>query len=250
MAITQDREEIRALLRRDPVWSLYALGDMGPAQWPHTTWHRTSDELALVYKAYSIPILWGAGTLKDVAAAVLQEPRYSVQLRPEAIPALASSYSTGGLKRMWRMSMNRRRFQPNQAIPTERLSDPVEIAALYRDGEASGESPDFFFAAMVAQGVFYGCREAGALVAVAGTHLVEAAEDVAAVGNIYTRRDCRNRGLAAAATSAVVTELLAAGIGTAGLNVYQTNAAAIHVYERLGFVQHCEFVEGIIEHWR
>jgi RimJ/RimL family protein N-acetyltransferase len=35
------------------------------------------------------------------------------------------------------------------------------------------------------------------------------------------------------------------GLHTIALNVNQRNAAAIRVYERLGFARHCAFYEGI-----
>jgi predicted GNAT family acetyltransferase len=67
---------------------------------------------------------------------------------------------------------------------------------------------------------------------------------VAAIGNVYTRRDRRGRGLSGCLTSAVAAEILRLRIPVVGLNVSQRNSAAIRVYERLGFAAHCEFVEG------
>jgi hypothetical protein len=52
-------------------------------------------------------------------------------------------------------------------------------------------------------------------------------EGLAAVGNIFTRPDCRGQGLAQIVTSAVVTSLRAAGIQTIGLNVDSTNTRDI-----------------------
>ena len=77
----------------------------------------------------------------------------------------------------------------------------------------------------------------------AGTHLVVPQEGIAAVGNIYTRRDRRGRGLAGRVTAAVVAELLRRGVPTVALNVAQTNATARRVYERVGFVH-----EGTLRH--
>jgi predicted GNAT family acetyltransferase len=67
---------------------------------------------------------------------------------------------------------------------------------------------------------------------------------VAAIGNVYTRRDRRRLGLAAALTSAMAGELLALRLPTIALSVAQANTAAIRIYERLGFVKRCEFIEG------
>src|SRR5439155_19334107 len=93
-------------------------------------------------------------------------------------------------------------------------------------------------------GVFCGIREGEDLIAVAGTHLVSAAESVGAVGNIYTRRDRRGRGLATQTTAAVVAELRRLGIATIVLNVSRTNVPAVRVYERLGFRRYCDYFEG------
>ena len=101
---------------------------------------------------------------------------------------------------------------------------------------------------MLADGAFHGIYEGTALVAAAGTHLVAREEGAAAIGNVYTRHDRRGRGLARLTTSSVLAEL--AGIETIGLNVRAENDAALHLYESLGFVRHCQFYEGLAASWR
>jgi len=81
------------------------------------------------------------------------------------------------------------------------------------------------------------------LIAAAGTHLFAPEEGAAAIGNVYTRRDRRGRGLSRIVTSAVLHRLR--HLKTVGLNVRNDNAAAIRVYESLGFVKHCDFFEAI-----
>ncbi len=70
---------------------------------------------------------------------------------------------------------------------------------------------------------------------------------VAAVGNVYTRRDRRGRGLAARVTSAVTAHLLRHDppLSTVALNVNQHNAAALRVYAGLGYERYCGFHEGL-----
>ena len=253
LPLLTERDQIRQLLQRDPVWAAYALGDLGPELWPHTTWHRAEAELALVLRSYSVAILWASGTLEGLAEEIASEPRYSVQVRPSALPELARYYRTSHLKRMWRMTLDSREFRPASFGQMERLgaADVGALERLYADGAAMGESPEFFFGSMVSNGAFFGAREGDELTNVAGTHLVAieegVGEGVGAIGNVYTRQNRRGRGLAGQATSAVVTELLRLGVTVIALNVYQSNEAAIQVYERLGFRRHCEFVEGIIE---
>ena len=249
LPLLTDRDQIRQLLQCEPVWAAYALGDLGPELWPHTTWHRAEDQLALVLRSYSVAILWASGTLDGLGEEIAAEPRYSVQVRPSALPELGKYYRTSHLKRMWRMTLDPREFRPASFGQMERLgaTDVGALERLYADGAATGESPEFFFGSMVRDGVFFGAREGDELINVAGTHLVAVEEGVGAIGNVYTRQDRRGRGLAGQATSAVVTELLRLGVTVIALNVYQSNVAAIQVYERLGFRRHCEFVEGIIE---
>ena len=251
LPLLTDRSQIRQLLQRDPVWAAYALGDLSPELWPHTTWHRADHELALVLRSYSVAILWASGTLEGLGEEIATEPRYSVQVRASALPELGKYFTTSHLKRMWRMTLDPLEFRPASVGQMERLgaADVGGLERLYADGAAAGESPEFFFGSMVRDGVFFGAREGVELTNVAGTHLVAIEEGVGAIGNVYTRQDRRGRGLAGQATSAVVTELLRLGV-TVALNVYQSNAAAIQVYERLGFRRHCEFVEGIIERLR
>jgi len=133
---------------------------------------------------------------------------------------------------------------PAEAGPATRLgaADLAALRGLYEDGAARQEIPDFFEDSMVDAGIYFGVRDAGELVAVAGTHVLT--PRAAAVGNVYVRHDARRRGLAARVTAAVARELRKRGVETVVLNVRQDNATAIRVYEKLGFVVHGEFLEG------
>ena len=98
---------------------------------------------------------------------------------------------------------------------------------------------------MLERGMYYGVRKNKELVAIAGTHVVAAGEGVGCLGNIYTRRDRRGRGLSTQVTAAVTAHLLTLKLQTIALNVRENNAAAIRVYERLGFQRYCKYVEAM-----
>jgi predicted GNAT family acetyltransferase len=68
-------------------------------------------------------------------------------------------------------------------------------------------------------------------------------EGAAAIGNVYTRRDRRGRGLARAVTAAVARAL--ADVDTVVLNVRDDNTAALRLYDTLGFTRHCLFHEAV-----
>jgi ribosomal protein S18 acetylase RimI-like enzyme len=237
-----DKTEIRTLLRRDPAWSVYALGDLAPTMFAKTVWF--TPDLTLLVQDYGTAILFamGPGSVRE-ALACAAGPVH-LQVHRDALDEVARHAAVSSPQLMWRMTWTGNR-PPSPGAVTTRLgpSDLSALQALYADGEASGEAPDFFFPSMLADGVFHGIYESAALVAAAGTHLVAREEGAAAIGNVYTRHDRRGRGLSRLATSAVLAEL--AGVETIGLNVRAGNDAALHLYESLGFVRHCQFYEAV-----
>jgi ribosomal protein S18 acetylase RimI-like enzyme len=237
-----DKNVIRTRLRRDPAWSVYALADLAPPMFPKTLWF--VPDLTLVVQDYGTAILFamGPGSVREALECVAGPVHLQVQR--DALDEVARHAAVSSPRLMWRMTRTGDRLASPSA-DTTRLgaSDVPALQALYADGESSGESPDFFFPSMVADGVFHGIYEGRVLVAVAGTHLLARAEGVAAIGNVYTRHDRRGRGLGRLVTSAVLGEL--AGVETIGLNVRADNDAALHLYESLGFARHCQFYEAL-----
>lgn len=237
-----DKSAIRAILQRDPGWCVYALGDLSPEMFPKTSWF--TPDLSMVLKDYGTSILFamGSGSVREALDHVSWPVHLQVQ--GEALQAIRQEARVEHVKTMWRMTWSADRAIVGDHRAT-RLSeaDVAAIERLYADGESSGEAPDFFYPAMVARGVFFGVYDGAALVAAAGTHLLSRDEGAAAIGNIYTRRDRRGRGLGRIVTTSVMREL--AGVETVGLNVRADNAPAIRLYESLGFTHHCEFYEAV-----
>jgi GNAT superfamily N-acetyltransferase len=248
MPILTNKDDIRAALRRDPVWGVYALSDLDPTLFPRTKWFVPG--LTLVLDLYDTTILFSTGP--GAVREALDHVTWPVHLQVQAdVLAEVARYATvTSTKVMIRMAWNGTKSDRAASRVARRLSseDVPALKALYADGDATGESPDFFFPSMVSDGVFFGVDEGGSLVAAAGTHVLAREEHAAAIGNVYTRRDRRGRGFGRIVTSAVLDAL--AGIGTIGLNVRADNDAAIRMYEGLGFVRHCEFTEALATGWR
>lgn len=132
------------------------------------------------------------------------------------------------------------------AVSLRRLTgaDVARVEALFAHGGPF--TPDAFAAPQIEQGVFYGIENgAGGLAAVGGTHVVDAASGVAAIGNMYTRPDCRGRGYAGVILAAIVETVRTNGAHTIVLNVDQRNTGARRLYEKHGFRVHCAFLEGV-----
>jgi ribosomal protein S18 acetylase RimI-like enzyme len=200
-------------------------------------------DLTLVLHDYGTCILFahGTGSIREAIAHVAWPVHLQVQ--QAALDEVARHAVVINQKQMWRMAWSGGATFASDRSVRLTADDVHALKDLYADGELTGESPDFFYGSMVTDGVFFGVYEGPELVAAAGTHLVARDESAAAIGNVYVRRDKRAQGLGRVVTAAVVHELR--DFETIGLNVRADNASAIRVYESLGFVKHCEFVEGL-----
>ena len=257
-----DPHDIRLLLHRDRIWSVYALGDLAPRMFPKTQWFSAGASagltpgVTLVLHDYGTNILFadGTGSIREALDHVTWPVH--LQVREDALHEIARHATIERPCQMWRMSWNGPANRLRQGYGGQeagrhigpgavRLSaaDVPALVRLYGDGEATGEAPDFFYPSMVTDGVFFGVYEEGVLAAAAGTHLFAPEEDAVAIGNIYTMRERRGRGLGRLVTNAVIEAVK--HIGTVGLNVRADNPAALHLYESLGFVRHCPFYEGL-----
>jgi ribosomal protein S18 acetylase RimI-like enzyme len=236
-----DKDQIRNILQRDRRWCVYALGDLTPRMFLKCSWF--TPDLTLVLHDYGTSILFahGIGSIQEALGSVSWPVHLQVQ--QDGLDEVARHATVMNVKHMCRMAWDGGETEIGEAVRRLGPTDVAAVKRLYADGETTGESPDFFYDSMVANGVFFGVYEGPDLIAAAGTHLFAPDEHAAAIGNVYTRRDRRGRGLSRAVTKAVLHRLR--HLKTVGLNVREDNAAAIHVYESLGFVKHCEFREAL-----
>jgi GNAT superfamily N-acetyltransferase len=247
-----DQFEIRPILETDRNWAVYALGDLAPDQFERSIWLSNADAPAIVlhYSGFEIPVLFALGKPLDVEPLLKElgsPPKMYLHVRPEIIPIVQVGYEVLHEKTMLRMVLDPQRFRPASADDVVRLTitDREALERLYAEGEPAGEGPEFFVPSMLKEGVYFGIKQGVDFIAAAGTHLVVPHENVAAIGNVYTRRDRRGQGLATRVISAVANELLAMNLRTIALNVNENNGTATRVYEKLGFAFYCKFEEGL-----
>jgi len=257
VTLLNDPSEIRRLVRHDVPWGAYGLADLDPEHFEHTRWVTPaagSGVVVLVYRRFATPVVLVLGTLAPIGAALDEVDEHlpaggEVYLvaRPEHLHALATRYEIAKLRPMTRMLSVLGAAKPEPGPNTAPL-DPSDLAAveqLFEGGRADGESPDFFLPSMLADGLYHGIREGRELVAVAGTHVVSRDEGVAAIGNVFTRKDRRGIGFGASTTRSVVRSIMDEEIPTIVLNVSSRNDGAIRIYERIGFVRYCDYFEAI-----
>jgi predicted GNAT family acetyltransferase len=118
-------------------------------------------------------------------------------------------------------------------------ADRPEIEELLATGEWVLFQPE-----CLASGHYYGLRENGRLIAVAGIHLASTRYNIAALGTVFTHPDHRGKGLARLCSSHVLASVGRAGISRVVLNVEDSKVTARRIYERLGFQTACTYLDG------
>lgn len=246
---TTDRSLLRNFLETDRLYSAYALCDLDDREFLRTRWGvaLSGDRpvaVVLQYAGYSPQPIFVMGENAGVASildSVIKPRTAYVAARPEHLPAVASQYRVDSGPAMLRMWTDRAHFRPFPS-DVQRLL-PVEIGELnrlYQLGFAS-----WLPASAIADGLYYGVRVGGRLVAAAGTHVISSAAHLAVVGNVMTHTDFRGRGYATAVTGAVTAELLRF-CDQVVLNVRADNPPALAAYRRLGYQAYVTFEERLI----
>ena len=246
---TTDRGLLAAFLEQDRLYSAYALCDLEEKEFGRTRWGAAydGDDLIAVGLEYSGPTPQPVFVMgrTDGISAILRDvirPRAAyIAARSTMLPAVEAHYRVDPGPQMVRMWVDRARFRPYPATVQRLL--PVEIGELnrlYQLGFAS-----WLPSTAIAEGVYYGMRVNGQLVAAAGTHVVSPTARLAVVGNVLTHHDFRGRGFATAVTGAVTADLLRTSDQVV-LNVRADNPPAINAYRRLGYAEHARFEERLI----
>ena len=246
---TRDKGLLRAFLERDRLRAGYAVADLEEREFAKSRWGVASEggepiAVALEFGGLTPQPLFVMGD-PDGIVAILRDvirPRLAYLAADEShLAAVASLYRIDAGPPMVRMAVDRWTFKP-VAGPVQRLSpaDIVDLNRLYGLGFAGWLPAD-----SIANGVYYGVRIAGRLVAAAGTHVISPDGAIAAVGNVMTHIDSRGRGFAKQTTSAVTQELLRT-CDDVVLNVRADNPPARAAYRALGYRDYCHFEERLV----
>ena len=248
-----DRDTIAAWLRRDPLLHLYALGDLDDFFWPYTSWHALAegDDIRQVILCYTgaplliLHALTGAspGEMRVLLRSLLHLlPRQIyTHLSADLVDVFADDYRIephGPYDKMALTDPTRLDMVDTSAVVQLSAADLAEVMALY-DAAYPG---NWFDPRMLETGHYYGVRQAGALLSVAGVHVYSPRYRVAALGNITTHPAARGRGLATLVTAKLCRELRRS-VDQVGLNVRADNTSAIACYTKLGFTKIGEYGE-------
>jgi ribosomal protein S18 acetylase RimI-like enzyme len=244
-----DREALRSFLERDRLYGAYALCDLDDREFSRTRWGAAyaGGELVAVVLEYAglspqpVFVMGRADGIEAVLRELIRPRAAYVAALPEHLPAVEAHYRVDPGPPMVRMWVDRANFRPYPADVRRLL--PVEsgdLNRLYQLGFGAWLPPS-----AIAEGVYFGIRVGGRLVAAAGTHVISQEARLAVVGNVLTHVDYRGRGYAKAVTGAVTAELLRY-CDQVVLNVRSDNPPAIQAYRRLGYREHVRFEERLV----
>jgi ribosomal protein S18 acetylase RimI-like enzyme len=244
-----DRDEIAAYLRTDRRYAAYAFGDLDGVARARCSWGIAYDDagrptaLALHHEgllAQPLFLMGDPGGCRELLEGIIKPRDAYFQGTDAHDPVIGDLYQVEAPLYLLRMAVDAATFRPF-AGPAERLgpADVDELNQLYQLGFRAGFAPS-----VLDDGVYFGVRVRGRLISAAGTHVINAREGVAVVGNVMTHIDYRGHDFAKMVTSAVTGELLRR-VSDVVLNVHADNAPAIAAYLRLGYVEHCRLTERL-----
>lgn len=243
-----DRDQLRSFLETDRLFAAYALCDLEDREFSRTRWGGAFDgdrlvALALEYSGLTPQPLFVMGRPEGIEAILrdVVRPRAAyVAVLEESVDAVQTVYRLDPGPQMVRMWVDRARFRPDPADVRRLLPiDIGELNRLYQLGFAS-----WLPSSAIKDGIYFGVRINGRLIAAAGTHVISPKARLAVVGNVLTHVDYRGRGFATAVTGAVTAELLRT-CDQVVLNVRSDNPPALQAYRRLGYAEHVRFEERL-----
>jgi len=238
------KRDIEAFLRDSPELHIYSLGDLDDFFWPYTIWYGWEEEgalkdVALVYLSRTLPTVVGISRRPAVMCTLLGE---IVLMLPEMVyahlsPGVERAFSRTHVLEShgphYKMSLRDtscvRDVDCSETIPLT-VRDSVDMVQLYQESYPG----NWFDLRAVEIGQYFGLRQDGRLVSVAGVHVYSEDYKVAALGNIVTHPAYRRRGYARQVTARLCQSVLEK-VEYVGLNVKANNDAAIACYTGLGF---------------
>ena len=147
-----------------------------------------------------------------------------LQAEPIEVPADMIATTTAAGVQMVAAELRGARELVVEPLTEEDWPAMAALATLTRPGPFAARTPML--------GAFWGVKERGVLVAMAGERMKH--DGFTEVSGVCTHPDARGRGLARALSALVAQQIVDRG-ETPYLHAYATNAPAIQLYESLGF---------------
>ncbi len=237
----QDRSRLAEYFSQNKSLHLYSLGDLDVFTWPRCSYYasESSGELrnvCLFYRGEGLPILLALGEIDHDFITRLCElfpSKFYAHLSPGLEEFFKSDYEIteyGGHLKMYLTKFEH--LAGLATADTYQLTggDLPEALELYQESYTDNA----FDPRMLETGKYFGARQNGKLVSIAGVHVFSPRYRVAALGNITTHPDFRGLGIGRATTIRLCQEL-SEEVDLIGLNVKSDNFPAVALYQGLRF---------------
>lgn len=243
----RDPVEIRRMLEARRPYAAYALGQLEPWLFRQTDWWVSSSAANQGLMLHSrgglgnAAFAMGEAGALDALLRVHPGPRHTfLTCEPHHLETMLRYFDLQQRQTMIRMHVAAPTFRAIDG-PVRRLTG-ADVRAINRLYRTEGV-PSSYSAPQIDDSVYCGVERDGALIAVAGTHVISGASAIAVVGNVYTHPRYRGQHFAQC-TTAAVTEQLLSSCRDVVLSVDPTNAPAVRAYERLGYTEAARLIEG------
>ena len=250
-----DKSRIEAFLRKNVYLHIYSIGDLDDFFWPDTVWYGWEERgeiqaVALIYTGSVDPTLLALSEEQNVMWELVQS---IFRVLPECFEAHLSPAVAEFVERQYQIKSSGKHYK--MGLKDKSLLHDVDCSQVVRLTENDLEDMfglyeesypgNWFDSRMLQTKQYFGFRLKNRLLSVAGVHVYSEKYKVAALGNIVTHPDYRGKDFGKAVT-AKLCQSLSEHVDSIGLNVKADNAAAIALYEKLGFEIVSTFYELVV----
>jgi len=252
----KDKVIIEQFLRKDTFLNIYSIGDLDDFFYPKTQWFALISDnqiraILLIFNDIQFPVLLALNKQKlDVDFETIRRltklipKKFYAHLTADFKVLLNKFYESRSYGMLYKMGLTN--YSLINGVDTSGVlqlnrEDENEILNLYK----ISYSNNWFNNRMLDTHQYYGIKKDNKLISIAGVHVYSKEFRVAALGNITTLPDYRNRGLAKIVVSKLCKSLLK-NTDHIGLNVHKENIGAIKLYENLGFTINGEYEECML----
>lgn len=254
-----DKNILESHFRKNIPLNIYQLGDLDDFFFEYTEWfglfeteeNNNPEEIALLYTGSELPVLLAfcvseTDQMKTLIENIKEDlpDEFYAHLSPGLKDVLLNDhdYEPGG--RYLKMYLAEKfkeellNLSADKNIRRLNVTDLNDILKFYEKSY-----PDNWFdKRMLETGKYFGYFDNGDLAGISGIHVYSAEYRIAALGNITTDPDHKGKSVCTKVTATLCSDLFKT-VDVIGLNVSESNAAAIRCYEKIGFKVYGEFEE-------
>lgn len=243
------KKKIEAFLLKDKVWSAEILSCMDENIFPHIDafFYFKEDEIKelalLIKKMDPVPLFinGSAGFCEKFLDLYMKELNHiHLECALELKDCFNKYFDWRRSFDMQVMSTNREHFCFGSSEAKPLLEEDVPEMVKLLSGYIDEKDIDID---NLKNGFYYGVKQDGKLVSMAGTHNVAFDYSIGTVGNVVTDKDFYGRGYAQQSLRAVISEL-SEKCSDIIIKVERDNTPALNLYKKMGFVHCKDYFEG------